>query len=174
MRRKMDEMSGIVCCFRKHDEKTNRSMMNRLAACYTASPYIHAEFYFPADVCTVTVDSRRPVTFIDYGKDYSDPKEWECYVIWVEREQYLRVFNFCRSQEGKPFERSGIWFFFLSRIFTRRADGESWICCRLMCEALKKGGILPCNIDSHLVTPSSLRELVLELKGYAVEEYKSN
>lgn len=147
--------------------------MNYFASVWSASQYIHAEFFFITDGVTVTVDTRKPVTFIDYGNDYSDESKWDCYVIWVPRKAYLGAYNFCRSQEGKPFSKSGIFCFGCARLFTLGPDGGSWICSRLMCEALKTGGILSHSIDSYTVTPSVLLELVTQQTKYRVQVYKS-
>lgn len=168
-----EDMLGIVCCFRKIDERTRKSWMNWFASQWSASPYIHAEFYFMFDAVTVTVDTRKPVTFIDYGNDYSDRNKWECYVIWVHRSNYVRVYNYCRKQERKPFDKSGIYCFGCTRLCTSGSDGEAWICTRLMCEALKKGDVLDYSVDSYSITPTRLRELILEQNRWNVERYKS-
>lgn len=168
---KMSQQFGrIRCCFRKLDELTKKSWMNSFAALWTNSDYIHSEFYFVDDGVTVTVDAVKPVSFIPFGNpNYSNTKKWECYEITLPVDSYIAAYNFCLSQEGKPFDKSGIFCFGCFKACTRAPRGSSWICSRLMCEALKRAGVLSNRIDIYQVSPSALRELILTQKNYEVK-----
>lgn len=158
-----EKLKRIRCYFRKFDTTASKSWMNSFASMWTASEYIHSEFYFVSSGYTVTVDSRKPVTFIKYGNpNYSDKTKWEGYELTVTEDAYSEAYTFCRAQQGKPFDKSGIFCFGCLRACTRNPDGNSWICSRLMCEALKRAGILSSTIDMYAVSPSALRELIIE------------
>lgn len=173
MEAEYEEKYGIVFCFRLQDERTRKYLMNYLAMLRTASPCIHSEFYFINDATTVTVDSRRPVTFINFGNDYSDDKRWECYVLWVSKEVYNRVYEFCKKQKGVPFDHGGIYCFDFRECCTSPRKKNAWICSRLMTASLVHAGVLSTQTDVSRVAPSDLRELLLTQisKTHTVERY---
>jgi len=157
---------GIVCYFRKQDEKTRDHTMNNLASWLTGSDIIHSEFYFTRHETTVSVDSSHPVYMrrdTTNKARYKDKDKWEGIVIWVPREQYYAAFNYCKKQLGKPFDSKGIYFYPFRQCCTS-ISGSSWVCSRLMAGALVSAGIFGPEVNPMQTSPADIYQILMRMK----------
>lgn len=176
---------GIVCYFRKQDEKTSEHVWNVFAEWRSGSNLIHSEFYFTRHKKTLSVDSAHPVFMQKGGAKYANKERWEglyvnlffCLiymyrVIWVHKAQYRHVYNFCKFRLGQAFDSKGIYFFDLRQCCTGYQN--KWVCSRLMTAALIDAGILPPEINPMSTTPGSLRknlDIIKQSGNYVIEKY---
>ena len=170
----VDKKYGVVCYFRRQDKVTSGYLWNRLAAMRTKSEWIHSEFYFTKHDTTLSVDSAHPVYMRRGGNKYNDTSKWEGRVIWLPREQYYRVYRFCKSQLGRPFDTKGIYCYDLRELCTL-PFGQVWVCSRLMTSALVSNDVLPPNINPMKTSPALLMDRLNELEKdgrYSVEIYE--
>lgn len=163
------KLYSITLMFLHQSERSKRFLLNRLAACWTRSSVIHVEIFFEHDMVSCLVGSNIPVRF-EQGRVYSqriyrenphifpDPnKRWESITITLSVEQYDKVYQFCRSQEGRPFDQSSIYCFpFVPCKIDFHPEKEGWICSRLIASALLHAGVLDQSVDIIRISPVDL------------------
>jgi hypothetical protein len=163
---------GVQIMFRKLEAIAMRSLWNRLASWRSGSPYIHCEAYFIDDNVTVTTDTRRPVTFIEGGNDYSDRRKWEGILIWMPKSNYDLVYQYCAAQEGKPFDTWGIMCYDFRQCITITSEDQNFICSRLLTKALINGDVIPSSINPTCIRPDQLRNILLEESRFPIENFE--
>lgn len=163
---------GIVCYFRKQDERTSENIWNRLASMRTGSNLIHSEFYFARHKKTLSVDSTHPVYMQKGPTKYTNTEKWEGVVIWVTKAEYKGTYKYCKLRLGNQFDSKGIYFFDFRECCTGGID--TWVCSRLMASALVHAGVFSATVNPMSVTPAILRRMLNEKEmqeKYCIEEY---
>ena len=158
----------IICWFSHSDPKSKKHLMNRLTTFYTRSTIFHCELFFARDQVVCSVDSNNPV-YLMYpnprfgnSKDYSsrNGRSWEGWWLMTNERQYGAIFDFCRREVGKPFDKSSVFLFPFVGCCVSAQSSESWLCSRLMTTAFISSGVLDPKIDPWSITPSGLRGLL--------------
>jgi hypothetical protein len=109
---------------------------------------------------------------IEGGNDYTDSKKWEGVRVFLTEREYNDMFTFCEKELGKPFDKSGIYFFDFKFCCTTPIEDEAWICSRLITKAFIVSGVFDVTVDYKTITPPKLRKLAwnLEREGRVVQD----
>jgi hypothetical protein len=155
-----------ICIFFLHqNERSKTFLWNRLAAFWTGSSIIHVEMYFEHDRTSCVVSSNCPVSF-KRNKSYSlrqTRKAWECVTISLDAYTYDQVYQFCRREQGAPFDANSIYCFPLVPCFVENDDKRGWICSRLVVASFKQASIFPVEYDEKRFTPASVLKSLMNL-----------
>ena len=161
------EKPSIWFLFYKQNEQTEKSAWNRITQCWTGSPYIHSEFFFPCTNDSVSITSSEPVLFT---KD--KPYNVDTYDIWsidITWHQFNVIYRRCRLETGKPFDRSARLYFGFSLFIPDDENPsdlpDSWICSKLMAFCCREAGIFPSSTLISDVHPAGLLILLLDLEN---------
>lgn len=159
--------------FLHQNARSKTFFWNRLASLWTGSQIIHVEIYFEHDRTSCSVSSNCPVSF-KRNKIYSyahTKKEWECVTLSTDAQTYDDVYQFCRREQGEPFDANSIYCFPFVPCFMDSGDQRGWICSRLVVAAFKSASIFPVEYDEKVFTPASVLKSLLALTDAKKREY---
>ena len=184
-------MRKIMLAFVRCDSDILESSWLNRAASWVARrkdddspPYIHAELLFVSDDVreTGTADVTSEACSIVYGagvhlerKRFSR-KQWVFRSLACTEESFYKMYEFCRSQQGAPFNYLG---YFTSWISPIKFDSKfyktfkmkpRYFCSQIVTSALKEGDLLENSVNES-IHPNDLFHLV---KDYTIADCGRN
>ncbi len=140
------------------------NIWNRLIQICTRNDLIHCEINFPVTNETLSVDGANPV-FLERNKNYSY-EDWEMYSVEVTAEQYNTMYEWGKTQRGKPFDMNAFRCYLCSGMCTTPGtELKAWLCSRLTIAVLKRGGVLPAYVNEFTVSPGTLQFLLTRMNA---------
>jgi len=166
------ERPSIWFLFYKQNEESQKSIWNRLTQCWTGSPYIHTEFFFPLTCASVSITSTQPVTITGSKPYYAHT--YDAIAIDVTWEQYNTMWKRCTLEQGKTFDKSARLYFGFSWLLARDVYDEEvpehWICSKLMAFCAREAKIFPSSVIIGDIHPGALKMLLDDV--YYEPEYR--
>lgn len=152
----------LVVFFMGTDSRSGRSLHNRMVAWFTGCRFTHCELHFPRDGVSYTTDVRA-------GHVYSTRRVralapgWRMEALTVTPRQYADALRFCRSAEGCEFATNAYYLYSLGPGCFYEPEGErpTYICARLVCEALQAARVLPPEFDARQINTGQVLAEVL-------------
>lgn len=98
---------------------------------------------------------------------------WECFPIELTDTQKYTMYDFCAAQNGKPFNKRGLYCNFFPLLYfcfgTRESDDSKWFCSQLIMAALKLAK--PEDFGQYIAcqtSPQALRDLMTQKHCFSI------
>ena len=108
-----ERTNAVIYWFRKQDFSSSKYAFNRCIQDLTQSDIIHCELYFVDRAYTVCITSNTSLTFYKGSKvEYKNRDIWEGYIVYLSEQQVRNLWNYCKQDKGREFDRFGLVFFY--------------------------------------------------------------
>lgn len=163
-----ERTNAVIYWFRKQDFSSSKYAFNRCIQDLTQSDIIHCELYFVDRAYTVCITSNTSLTFYKGSKvEYKNRDIWEGYIVYLSEQQVRNLWNYCKKDKGREFDRFGLVFFYCLPCVTR-AGNVKLICSKQVTEASMNAGIFRSDIFSDSYAPSDVLKEIKRMKNKKV------
>ena len=150
-----------------HTPDKHKNMINNAAK--IAGGITHTELVFflkDGNYMCCTIHYGEEVEFLE--KIYTGKEKWNLYRINVNQDQIATIFEFCLSQEGKRFDKIGMWTGFVPVLnwttnmlkYLWYGNEERWFCSALVLRALQEALEEFRQYDARYISPTALNDLL--------------
>jgi hypothetical protein len=161
-----------------HTPDAHKNMIN--AATNLSGGISHTELVFlleNGEYACCTIHYGEEVEFLT--KTYTGKEKWRLYRIDVNSEQASKIYDFCVEQEGKKFDKIGLWTGFIPGVnyFTNilkwawYGPEERWFCSGLVLRALQEASEEFKHYDPRYTSPTELNKILIKHGKFVVDVF---
>jgi hypothetical protein len=114
-------------------KKNVTSVFGAVIRSYTFGPYVHSELVFRNGLWFSSDETDNGTRFIDGPKEDA---EYDFIELPISSEDEQRVIDFCKRENGCPYDKTGIGFSFLP-IPLGYQNADAWFCSEICTAALQ-------------------------------------
>lgn len=164
METKKGPTNVVVYCFRRQDVESRKHAINNFVQKFTNSDIIHCELHFVDKSRTVCITSNTPLTFYrGYNGEYGNTDKWICYAVKLKEDQVRRMWQCCKNDKGKKFDRFGLMCFCLRPCMTRVGEKDMLICSKQVANCSIQGGVFERTMDPNVTSPNDIYKQIVSL-----------